>query len=195
MKRIYLIFLLLSVFLLCSCKSSNAQIIHANPIAPPSNIYVGMSLEEFMVLYPNMRENPEGTCFYYWECRYAFFNDTNGNPVVVTFQFDSSYNGTIFSINAYDKEGINVNEEIFSSLERGMSVQELVSILGTPKAHIRNFDGLAWDYGEEIEYWIALKGRSGENDPDLVLSYICRTNKIDDSKTYPLGQETWQYTE
>ena len=195
MKKMLILILLLSVSLLSACQHTNLDSRPDHSIAPPDNIYVGMPLEEFMVLYPNVRENPEGTCFYYWECRYAFFNDTNGNPVVVTFQFDSSYNGTVLSINAYDKEKINVNEETFSSLERGMSVQELVSILGTPKAHIRNIDGLAWDYGEDIEYWIALKGRSSGDDPDLVLSYICRTNKIDESKTYPLGQETWQYAE
>ena len=120
--------LLLCVMLLMSLYGCDEPTdIHFRPdnsIDPPANIYIGMPKDEFFALYPDKMTNPyrEGVCFSYWG-EYGFLEDTEGNPVVVQF------NGwRIGSVDAYDKNTISITEETFNQLERGMSVQEMVSL-------------------------------------------------------------------
>jgi len=191
MKKNMLITLILCIGLLCACKPSNANISPATSIDPPSNIYIGMPLGEFKELYPDRDENPDGTCFYYWT-QYAFFEDTNGNPVVVHFTYDDYLNGEVSSVDAYDKNEINLTDEAFGALSGGMTVQEIVSRVGLPDPVCFNHHQLRWTFSNEnvdVKYLIQLTEKNGQPNDDFALYLLHRMEG--DVHSYPIGSEPW----
>ena len=94
---------------------------------------------------------PEEVCFYYW-ASYAFFDDPDGNPVVVYFDCGTQYSkATVGAIYAYDKNGINPTDEVFCSLEGGMLVQEIVSYVGNPDRLNTPIEEMVWRIDDKVK--------------------------------------------
>lgn len=190
-KKIILFLVALSMSLLCSCRPAQPQITPANPVEPPPNIYVGMPREEFLKLYP------KESCFYYWH-NYAFFEDVEGNPVVVAFEADASYNSTIAAIHAYDKNEITVTSDTFTALERGMPVHEIVALLGNPLPICNNGVEVLeykFDNMQGMQYSVYLSGKTELYDDELVLRYYACRDLVNDSMSFPMGTEPWEYVD
>ena len=179
--------LTVTMVLLCSCKQVNTKITPADPIDPPDNIYVGMSKADFVELYP------EEVCFYYW-ASYAFFDDPDGNPVVVYFDCGTQYSkATVGAVYAYDKNGINPTDEVFCALEGGMLVQEIVSYVGNPYPLTNPTETMVWIIGENTEYRLQLGYLNGHVDDEL---YLCLMHRWEgDVHSYPIGSEPWYLSE
>lgn len=186
MKKIVLLFLIVSMSCLCSCKPANAKIVPANPVEPPDNIYVGMSRADFEELYP------EDVCFYYWTS-YAFFDDPDGNPVVVYFEGNTYDKLAIGAIYAYDKNGISQTDDAFCALEGGMLVQEIVSYVGNPDPITNPTETMVWRIGDNIEYRLQLDYLNGNQCDELFLCLMHRWEG--DVHSYPIGSEPWYPSE
>ena len=181
MKKVLL--LLLCVLLLLSLYGCN-EVSPANSIEPPSNIYVGMSRADFEALYP------EDICYYYWGT-YAFFDDPDGNPVVVYFAHDEAYNATVASIDAYDKNGISTSEDAFCQLRGGMTVQEIVSYVGNPDRYMSSGETMRWRVGDATGdgYYIQCIYENGHQTDKLRLQLLIRWEG--DEYSFPIGSEPW----
>ena len=134
------------IFMICLClfaacqpsniyspEESAIDIQPAPTIAPPSNIYIGMPIDAFNALYPKEDGNSQFRL-------YRFFEDDNGNPGVVTLPSNAYAEVVVLSVAVYDKTNIIVSEEAFRSLEKGMTMHEVVSFVGNP--HGATPDGL-----------------------------------------------------
>ena len=180
------VLLLLCVLLLLPLYGCDEKLKPAAPIDPPSNIYVGMSSADFEELYP------EDVCFYYWSS-YAFFDDPDGNPVVVYFEHGTTCDAVVAAIYAYDKNGINRREEVFCSLEGGMMVQEIVSYVGNPDRYITNVEEMLWKIDDNVEYCIQLDYLNGHVDDEL---YFVLMHRYEDGvHSYPIGSDPWYPSE
>lgn len=193
MKKVLFSVLLLSISLLCACQPANLNSRPNNSIAPPSNIYVGMPRDDFFALYPSGYDYSNGTCFEIWG-EYAFLKDCGGNPVVVYFEHgDGSDDWYVSSVDAYDKDTINVTEEACMQLERGMNYQEIVSVLGCPIPERMDTRGLNYQVGDCL-YHLECFGKTGFYDKEYVLGYIGILFP-DGSISYPMGTEPWEYVD
>ena len=80
--------ILLCICLLCGCKPANNAALGENTVPPPSNLYVGMSIREFDLLYGDF----PSMCGYYFVC------DDHGNPAVATGGYDINGKDIITSV-------------------------------------------------------------------------------------------------
>ena len=183
MRKVLFSIFLFSVVFLHACTPANMDGRPDNSIDPPANIYVGMSREAFMALYP------EDVCFYYWTS-YAFFDDSDGNPVVVYFERGHTpAKAKVAAIYAYDKNSIHPTEEVFCSLEGGMLVHEIVSYVGNPKEYRTNVEEMLWVIDDNVKYIIQLNYLNGHEDDEL---YLCLMHRGEgDVHSYPIGSEPW----
>ena len=187
MKRFLLIIFALCIMLLCGCQAANNDVITpASPVDPPSDIYIGMPWDELMELYPSLEEG--GICYYQY-LDYAFFEDRNGNPVVVHL-IQKNKNFIVESVCAYDKNGVNKLDEMFRSLEGGMTVQEIVSFVGLPEPITLASNALIYDLDGGIRYLISLTPSVRYDDAsNLALCEIVRWK--DGVPEYIHGTEPW----
>ena len=180
MKRIiFWTIIIVCLSTLCACRPANletqvpsvANIQPAPTIANPSDIQLGMSLEDVFELYPE-----EAGSFNY--CSHLFFCDREGNPVVATYPRNAYAERVILSITTYDKDAINVSEEAFRSIEPGMSIYDVVSLVGHPNGGPA-LDGLTlvWhcDDGETFHVEVIFKS---DNPSVLTVTNVYRLDKI-----------------
>ena len=80
---------------------------------------VGMTRSDFAERFPN--------AFSYID--YSFYEKSNGDGVVVHF---GSTNHAVDDVRIYSATSIDNSEESFSKIEEGMSVYEVVSLVGVP---------------------------------------------------------------
>lgn len=187
------VLLLLCVLLLLSLYGCDEPIKNIDPstndteifqpaptIAPPSNIYVGMTRDDFLELYPNRGNTFELAQGYSWgHDNYLFINDDQGNPVVITVSaYSAGKPYYLTSIVAYDKNAIFVSEETFRGIEKGMTLHEVVSLVGNP---FGNPDAggltLGWQFGENIRYCVLWTQHP--DDPNvLIVKNIYRADNV-----------------
>lgn len=95
----------------------------APTVTPNCGVHVGMSLEEFYDVYP--------VSYLLLMTSYLLIEDDSGNPVVLTYgKVDGIYQ--ITSMEAYDKNAIACSKKTFYAIEAGMTVQEVISLVGIP---------------------------------------------------------------
>lgn len=163
MKKVILLILCLLLFLV-GCSASGRP---APTVTPDSPVYVGMPEEEFweiceikdddivsMAGFPGVDED------------YFFMEDTNGNPMVVTIIFkDRKYNVT--AITAYDKNKIKLSTRSFFAIREGMTMQELISILGHPFGSVfSSGDRLTWKVDDTF---FDVNFRTQPGDPSILV--------------------------
>lgn len=184
MKKMMLLLLcLLLVLPLYGCDGEDRP---DNSIDPPGDIYIGMPQVDFYALYPdkNSNLNGDGSSFSF-QYGYAFLEDAEGNPVVVHFEpSKTSIDWQVASVKAYDKDTIHVTEETFDQLERGMSVEEIVSILGCPVPRMGSTKVLEYIIGED-RYCIQLAGKAAFDDHEFAFWFYCIQHP-DNSLSYPI---------
>lgn len=169
MKKVMLLLLCVLLLLpLYGCNQNDEPIEPAATVAPPSDVYVGMPIDEFNSLYPE--ENGDSRFRLY-----RFFEDENGNPGVITLPLNAYVDVVVLSVVVYDKTNIVVSEEAFRSLEKNMTMHEVVSYVGNP--HGETPDGLCsvWNC-DDGQFYVAWK-----NSPDdhavLLVSDVRRVNE------------------
>ena len=190
MKRFLLIIFALCIMLLCGCQAANNDVITpASPVDPPSNIRIGMTFDEFLELYPDKQWTPGATCFY-TNNEYALFEDGDGNPVVVHFVPVEINHFVVGSVYAFDKNGINKSEAVFNALEGGMSIQEVISLVGLPEPYCINRTGVfTWKLNDGVEYVISFTPINGGEYDEVGLCQLSRW--VGDEWSYPIGEEPW----
>ena len=111
------------------------------------NIYEGMSFEEFR------GKNSEDSYFLYYG-GYLFTKNNEGNHIVARMSDD----GTVISkINCYEVSNIDNSDEAFNSIKEGMSIEEVVSIVGIPQgSYTSGMPTLSFESASGKMYWIYL---------------------------------------
>ena len=111
------------------------------------NIYEGMSFEEFK------GKNSEDSYFLYYG-GYLFTKNNEGNHIVARMSDD----GTVISkINCYEVSNIDNSDEAFNSIKEGMSIEEVVSIVGIPQgSYTSGMPTLSFESASGKMYWIYL---------------------------------------
>jgi hypothetical protein len=111
------------------------------------NIYEGMSFEEFR------EKNSEDSYFLYYG-GYLFTKNNEGNHIVARMSDD----GTVISkINCYEVSNIDNSDEAFNSIKEGMSIEEVVSIVGIPQgSYTSGMPTLSFESASGKMYWIYL---------------------------------------
>ena len=158
-----IISVLLFVYLLCGCNASSHYALGDNTIPPPSNVYVGMPLNEFNALCRN--EDFPGLL------KYSFISDDDGNPVVTTWGRDINGNFIIDSVVAYDKHTIVLSLANIKKIKKDMTVHEVVSLIGNPLGCFSPYgDELRWSC-DDIMYCIKLQ-KHPDNADILIVSDV-----------------------
>ena len=111
------------------------------------NIYEGMSFEEFK------GKNSEDSYFLYYG-GYLFTKNNEGNHIVARMTDD----GTVISkINCYEATNIDNSDKAFNSIKEGMSIEEVVSIVGIPQgSYTSGMPTLSFESASGKMYWIYL---------------------------------------
>lgn len=117
------------------------------------NIYEGMSFEEFK------GKNSEDSYFLYYG-GYLFTKNNEGNHIVARMSDD----GTVISkINCYEVSNIDNSDEAFNSIKEGMSIEEVVSIVGIPQgSYTSGMPTLSFESASGKMYWIYLNCKRTE---------------------------------
>lgn len=117
------------------------------------NIYEGMSFEEFK------GKNSEDSYFLYYG-GYLFTKNNEGNHIVARMSDD----GTVISkINCYEESNIDNSDEAFNSIKEGMSIEEVVSIVGIPQgSYTSGMPTLSFESASGKMYWIYLNCKRTE---------------------------------
>lgn len=158
-----IISVLLFGYLLCGCHTSSHYAPGDNTIPPPSNVYVGMPLNEFNALCRN--EDFAGLL------NYVFMYDDDGNPVVVTDGIDTNGNWIIDSVVSYDKRTIVLSLANIKKIKKDMTVHEVVSLIGNPLGCFSPYgDELRWSC-DGIMYCIKLQ-KHPDNAKILIVSDV-----------------------
>ena len=158
----------LCVILMLSIVGCSASGRPAPTVTPSCDAYVGMPMEEFWELYKAGWADFSNTIVFMGY--YYFIEDDNGNPVVITCTSTNSASTEkeVTSIVAYDKNEIELSSRSFYAIKAGMTVHEVISRLGKPKANIgATGERLSWRV-DDVIYDIDF--RATEDDPfDLVV--------------------------
>ena len=157
MKKLLL--LTLCVMLLLSMWGCRASGKPAPTVTPVCDAYVGMPMEEFWELYEHkdivsMAGIP-GVDDYY------FIEDDRGNPMVLIDK-DADGEYTIAAIEAYDKSKIELSSRSFFAIEIGMTVQEVISILGHPLGSFSAMGNLLTWRVDDTLYDVAFHSQPGD---------------------------------
>ena len=161
MKKVLLLILCLLLFL-AGCSASGKP---APSVTPDCGVYVGMPTEEFWKLYDN-EDVKSMAGFPGVDEDYYFIEDANGNPVVLTLEnIDRKY--TITAIAAFDKNKIELSTRSYFSIKAGMTMQELISIVGHPLGCFNAAgDRLTWKVDDTM-FHVTFRTRSG--DPSILV--------------------------
>lgn len=140
----------------------------APTIVPVTDVYEGLSMETFLERYCYGDNYKDYENQYLGINNYYFIFDENNNPTILT----SSKNGTadgyiISSITAYDKNAINICEETFYCIEQGMSIHEVVGLVGNPDWQTSDGITLVWYCNDQFNFHISWKTDS--SDPSLLI--------------------------
>lgn len=166
MKKMLL--LSLCVILMLSIVGCSASGRPAPTVTPSCDAYVGMPTKEFWTLYDN--EDVEALTGLSDE-NYYFIEDANGNPVVLTLK-SINKNYTITAIAAYDKNKIELSSRSFFSIKAGMTVQEVISILGYPSGSgFSTGDRLSWKVDDTL-FYVLFRGQPGDPSISVVNDVI-----------------------
>ena len=156
--------LTLCVILLLSTLGCSASGKPAPAVTPDIPFHVGMSSEEFWELYDS-EDIISLTGLSFADEAYYLMEDDNGNPVVLTLKSRNS----ITAIAAYDKSKIKLTSRSFFSIKAGMTVQEVISILGHPLMNYSaNGDRLTWKVDDTFFH---VQFRSQPSDPSILVVY------------------------
>ena len=189
------VLLLLCVLLLLSLYGCDEPIKNIDPstndtenfqpaptITLPTDIYVGMTIDEFNELYPKSDEyyKYDGRSLGYFN--YKFFYDDDHNPVVLNYH---SYGPNrpkehyyVISIAAYDKNAIIASEEVFRSIKKGMTLHDVVALVGNPYG---NPDPtgltLGWHCGEGLRYCVEWAEHPADSNV-LIVKNVYRSDDV-----------------
>lgn len=153
--RIVIFLMILCGCLLCGYRLAKSHALGENTVPPPSNIHVGMSLSDVDELdsCPAL-------------LNYFFIEDTDGNPVIVTSRVENR-KYSVASVTAYDKNTIDFSEVGFKKIDKGMTVHEVVSLVGNPLGCFSCYGNeLTWSC-DGVMYRIMLEKSS--EDPDVLI--------------------------
>jgi hypothetical protein len=141
-KKIFCIVFVVMLFALSGCHMEKKE-----------NIYEGMSFEEFK------GKNSEDSYFLYYG-GYLFTKNNEGNHIVARMTDD----GTVISkINCYEATNIDNSDEAFNSIKEGMSIEEVVSIVGIPQgSYTSGMPTLSYESASGKMYWIYLNCKRTE---------------------------------
>jgi hypothetical protein len=163
MKKMLL--LSLCIILMLSTAGCSVSGRPAPAVTPDSPVYVGMPTKEFWTLYDN-EDVLSMAGFPGVDEDYYFIEDANGNPVVLTLRnIDRKY--TITAISAYDKNKIELSTRSFFAIREGMTMQELISILGHPFGSVfSSGDRLTWKVDDTF---FDVNFRTQPGDPSILV--------------------------
>jgi hypothetical protein len=150
----------------------------APEVASPSNIYEGMLLDEFWEIYPRRGNTFEIVKGCSWmHDGYIFISDDQDNPVVITVSDNSKGKSHyLTSVVAYDKNAIVVSEETFRSIEKGMTLHEVVSLVGNPYGNPDTAGlTLGWHCGDNIRFCVRW-GRHPNDSNVLIVEDVYRAD-------------------
>lgn len=111
-KKTLCIMIAIFVVLLSGCHKENERL-----------IYEGMSFEEFQ------EKNPEDSYYRYFG-GYLFTVNDEGDHIVARLSDDAT---VISKVDCYEAESINKADETFLKIEEGMTVNQVVSMVGIPE--------------------------------------------------------------
>lgn len=176
MKHFISAIIVFCICFLCACQMfsqspSSTNVIDIQPaptIVPVTDVYEGLSMETFLERYSYGDNYKDYENQYLGINNYYFIFDENNNPTILT----SSKNGTadgyiISSITAYDKNAINICEETFYCIEQGMSIHEVVGLVGNPDWQTSDGITLVWYCNDQFNFHISWKTDS--SDPSLLI--------------------------
>ena len=148
--------MVLCLCLLCGYRLAQSHALGENTVPPPSHIHVGMAIDDIDELYtcPGL-------------LNYFFIEDTDGNPVIVTSRVENR-KYSVASVTAYDKNTIDFSEVGFRKIDKGMTVHEVVSLVGNPLGCFSCYlDELTWSC-DGIMYSIKLEQHPDDSDVLIV---------------------------
>jgi hypothetical protein len=135
---------------------------------PEQNIYEGMSFEEFMA------KNSEESYFAY--IGYLFTKDNEGNHVVARLSDDCT---VITKVTRYEAKSIDNSDESFVKIKEGMSVEQIVSMVGIPEdSYTSGMISLGFQSDTGARYSIYLNQVRDEESTALYVSSIKLLDKI-----------------
>jgi hypothetical protein len=133
---------------------------------PEQNIYEGMSFEEFMA------KNSEESYFAY--IGYLFTKDNEGNHVVARLSDDCT---VITKVTRYEAKSIGNSDESFVKIKEGMSVEQIVSMVGIPEgSYTSGMITLAFRSNTEAQYWVYFRQASTEKPTEYYVSSVNKFN-------------------
>ena len=194
MKRIvFVVLIVFCVSLLCAYRFDvldkiidNVQTLQpAATISPPSDVYVGMLMEDFYEVYPDRDDDPASTkCSWGFE-NYIFIFDENNNPVIVTIRSDGpgrpKEHYCVTSVVAYDKNDFVVSENTFRSIEKGMKLHDVVALVGNPYGNPdAGGENLGWYCGSGLRFFIKFVPDSEDRNV-LIVANVYRVDEIADT--------------
>ena len=167
--RMVILSMLICICMLYGCTPENHYALGENTVPSPSHIQVGMLIHEIDEL---------DTCP--GLLNYFFIEDTDGNPVIVTSRVENRKH-SVASVTAYDKNTIDFSEAGFRKIDKGMTVHEVVSLVGNPLGCFSSYlDELTWSC-DGVMYRIEL-----EQHPDDFNVLIVRDVLQEDVETHTM---------
>ena len=158
--RMVILSMVLCICMLYGCTPENHYALGENTVPPPSHIHVGMPLNEIEEL---------DTCPAL--LNYFFIEDTDGNPVIVTSRVENR-KYSVASVTAYVKNTIDFSEVGFRKIDKGMTVHEVVSLVGNPLGCFSSYlDELTWSC-DGIMYRIELEQHPDDFDVLIVCDVL-----------------------